>query len=62
MVESEFVADVSDRAKLSIAQRTPMRRLCEPVDIANAVKFLISGAAGFVNGETVRINGGILMR
>jgi len=36
----------------------PMPRLCEPVDVANAVLFLASADAGFVNGETLMVEGG----
>jgi NAD(P)-dependent dehydrogenase (short-subunit alcohol dehydrogenase family) len=41
------------------AQRIyPMPRLCEPEDVANAVLFLASDDAGFVNGATLMVDGG----
>jgi len=36
----------------------PMPRLCEPKDVANAVLFLASSEAGFVNGNTLMVEGG----
>ena len=36
----------------------PMPRLCEPKDVANAVLFLASDEAGFVNGTTLMVEGG----
>ena len=36
----------------------PMPRLCQPNDIANAVLFLASDEAGYVNGATLMVEGG----
>lgn len=36
----------------------PMKQLCEPEDIANAVLFLASPRARFVTGQTLMVNGG----
>jgi NAD(P)-dependent dehydrogenase (short-subunit alcohol dehydrogenase family) len=36
----------------------PMPRLCEPDDVANAVLFLASDEAGYVNGTTLMVEGG----
>lgn len=43
-----------------IIKNTPLGRLVEPEDIADAVAFLASDVARFVHGETVEVNGGIL--
>jgi 3-oxoacyl-[acyl-carrier protein] reductase len=43
-----------------IVKNTPLGRMAEPGDIADAVAFLASEAARFVHGETVEVNGGIL--
>jgi 3-oxoacyl-[acyl-carrier protein] reductase len=40
---------------------TPMRRFGTPEEVASVIAFLASDAAGFVNGETIHINGGIYM-
>jgi len=42
------------------AQRTPHRRLGEPTDIADVIATLCSREGGWVNGQTVFANGGIV--
>ncbi|MBN8944773.1 MAG: SDR family oxidoreductase [Rhizobiales bacterium] len=42
----------------AIEVRTPMRRLGQPREIADAVAFLASGAASFVTGVTLPVDGG----
>lgn len=39
----------------------PVGRFCEPEEFANTVKFLISPLAGFICGEIIDQNGGLLM-
>ncbi len=43
-----------------IVERTPLGRLGEPVDIARAVSFLVSPDGGWINGQVLRANGGII--
>src|SRR6185295_19294537 len=38
----------------------PMRRLGSPEDVAALVGFLVSDAAAWITGETVRVDGGLL--
>jgi len=41
-----------------LAKMSPMERLGQPVDIANAVSFLVGKDGGWVNSQVVRVNGG----
>ena len=41
-----------------VLSTNPMRRIGEPDEIAGAVVFLVSGAASYVNGEVIVIDGG----
>ncbi|WP_425483232.1 SDR family oxidoreductase [Aurantimonas aggregata] len=42
------------------AQRTPHKRLAEPSDIADVISTLCSSDGGWVNGQTIFANGGIV--
>ena len=44
--------------KNKVLSRTPMGILGEPIDIANAISFLISDAAKFINGVILKVDGG----
>ena len=39
----------------------PVGRFCEPEEFAHVVRFLASPLAGFITGEIVDLNGGLLM-
>ncbi|MBW2517384.1 MAG: SDR family oxidoreductase, partial [Deltaproteobacteria bacterium] len=41
--------------------RTPLGRMGQPRDIANAYLFLASDEASFITGETLRVDGGIVV-
>jgi 3-oxoacyl-[acyl-carrier protein] reductase len=43
-----------------LAKTPPLERLGEPEDIANAVSFLASKDGGWINGQTLRANGGMV--
>lgn len=44
-----------------IKKVTPLRRLCEPEEVAAAVLFLCSREAGYITGVTLDVNGGATM-
>ena len=48
----------SEEAKKRILSRTPMKRLGEPSEIADAVAYLASDASSYVTGEIVVVDGG----
>lgn len=39
----------------------PVGRFCEPEEFAHVVRFLASGLSGFITGEVIDLNGGLLM-
>lgn len=53
--------------QLTAAQRRaliaqiPVGRFCEPEEFAHVVRFLVSPLAGFITGEIVDLNGGLVM-
>jgi len=44
------------------APHTPLGRIGNPQDVANAVAFLASDAAGFITGQTLAVDGGLFAR
>lgn len=46
----------------ALSQRTPLGRLGEPEDIANAAFFLASDAASWITGQTLVVDGGATIR
>jgi 2-hydroxycyclohexanecarboxyl-CoA dehydrogenase len=50
-----------ERLVESLTRAVPMRRLGEPEDVAAAVAFLASDAAGYITGQTLSVSGGLTM-
>lgn len=53
---------LDDAARQSLAMESPMRRWGTPRDAAGASVFLLSELASFVNGQTLVVDGGSVMR
>jgi 2-hydroxycyclohexanecarboxyl-CoA dehydrogenase len=51
----------TDEMRARIAKAYPLRRLGRPDDVAPAVVFLASAAAGFITGQTLSVSGGYTM-
>lgn len=57
---TEMIATVPEKVLESVRERTPLRRLGTPEDIANAYLFLASDESTFVTGVTLSVDGGLL--
>lgn len=55
-----FLKNKSDQQIEHLAKMPPLERLGQPEDIANTVAFLVGPDAGWVNGQTIYVNGGIV--
>ncbi len=53
------VRGVSEEGRVRLAAQNPLGRLGTPEDIAHVVGFLLSDRAGFVNGQVLRVDGGL---
>jgi 3-oxoacyl-[acyl-carrier protein] reductase len=58
---TEMVTAMPEKVLDGMKARTPLGRLGEPRDIANAYLFLASDEAAFITGETLRVDGGIVV-
>uniref|UniRef100_J3MBW6 Uncharacterized protein n=1 Tax=Oryza brachyantha TaxID=4533 RepID=J3MBW6_ORYBR len=55
-----FYAGKSEERVVAVAGECPMGRGGEPMDVAPVVGFLCSDAAGWINGQVIRVNGGYI--
>ena len=60
-IKTAMTDKIDEKFKETIIAKIPSARLGEPDDIANAVVFLCSNQANYINGETLHINGGMYM-
>jgi 3-oxoacyl-[acyl-carrier protein] reductase len=58
---TEILSAMPDKVIDGMKARTPLGRLGDPRDIANAYLFLASDDAAFVTGATLRVDGGIVV-
>lgn len=58
---TEMVVKMPEKVLDGMKARTPLGRLGQPRDIANAYLFLASDEASFISGETLRVDGGIVV-
>lgn len=58
---TEMVRQMPEKVLEGMVAKTPLRRLGEPVDIANAYLFLASDEASFISGVTLRVDGAIVV-
>src|SRR6476661_8796709 len=58
-IATELTNALPDQAREAILGGTPLGRLGEPADVARAVRFLCSDAAGFITGDVLAVDGGL---
>jgi 2-hydroxycyclohexanecarboxyl-CoA dehydrogenase len=51
----------ADKVLAGMVRSVPMKRLALPSDVAAAVAFFASDAAGFITGQTLSVSGGLTM-
>ena len=60
-IKTAMTDKIDEKFKEVIISKIPSARLGEPEDVANAVIFLASSHADYINGETLHVNGGMYM-
>jgi 3-oxoacyl-[acyl-carrier protein] reductase len=60
-IQTPMTAAVPDKILEMMKEKTPLKRLGEPRDIANAYLYLASDEANFVNGAVLAVDGGLVI-
>jgi 3-oxoacyl-[acyl-carrier protein] reductase len=60
-IETAFGKDASEALRRRVVESTPLRRWGCPEDVAAAAVFLASPSAAFITGQTIMVNGGVVM-
>ena len=60
-IDTDMTRDLPEAQRTSMLEQIPLARLGEVDDIALPVVFLASPAGAYVTGETISVNGGMLM-
>jgi len=60
-IESAMTAAMSPEMREGLLKIVPMQRGGQGIDVANAVRFFASEEAGYITGDVLNVNGGMLM-
>lgn len=60
-IDTDMTRSLPEDQRNLLLSRIPMQRLGHVEDIAAAVAFLASNAAGYITGQTLHVNGGMYM-
>ncbi|KEZ78956.1 3-oxoacyl-ACP reductase FabG [Salinisphaera hydrothermalis] len=60
-IETDMTRDLPESTRETMLGQIPLGRLGAVDDVAAAVAFLVSPAAGYITGETLSVNGGLYM-
>ena len=60
-IVTDMTGRLSEEIQKSITSRIPLSRVGEPLDVANVVAFLASSEASYITGQTICVDGGIVM-
>ena len=60
-IDTEMTAVLPEKARESFMNQIPLGRIGKPDDVAEAVYWLCSDAAGYITGQTLHVNGGMYM-
>ena len=60
-IDTNMTNVLTESQKELIKSKIPMGIIGKPDDVANCVYFLVSDKASYITGETIHINGGMMM-
>lgn len=60
-ITTDMTDELTDEQKEAIFRLIPLERFGEPEDVANVVGFLASDKAKYITGQTIHVDGGMVM-
>ena len=60
-IQTDMTNVLKDEVKEEIAKNIPLKRMGTPEDVARVVKFLASEDSGYITGQVINVDGGMLM-
>lgn len=60
-ISTDMTDELSEEQQEAILQNVPLNKLGKPEHIANVVRFLVSDDANYITGQTIRVDGGMVM-
>ena len=60
-IDTDMTRELSEENRAAMLSQVPLGRLGDGGDIANAVLFLASKGGAYITGETLHVNGGMVM-
>jgi len=60
-IATEMTAVLKEEIKAAFTAKIPLGRFGNPSEVADAVAFLLSDHASYITGETLKVNGGMMM-
>ena len=59
LTETDMIGHMDENLRESFLKRISMRRFASPMEIANTVYFLCSEDAAYINGQNIKVDGGL---
>jgi 3-oxoacyl-[acyl-carrier protein] reductase len=60
-IDTEMTAVIPEKAKENFLKQIPFGKMGTPEDVAEAVYWLCTEAAGYITGQVIHVNGGMYM-
>ena len=60
-IKTDMTESLPEKVRNAFLEQIPLKRIGEPKDVAEAVYWLCSEAAGYITGQVIHVSGGLYM-